>query len=159
MKLLAIDPGTTESGWVRMDGMDVMSFGKNGNEDVLRLLYSCCQMDVVVIEQIASYGMAVGKEVFATVHWSGRFHQAIIGYSPVVLLPRREVKLALCGTPRANDSNVRQAVMDLYPATGGGSCPQKGTKANPGPLYGMSKDMWQALALGVAYQQIQEGKG
>ena len=159
MKLLAIDPGTTESGWVLMNDMSVLQFGKDKNERLLRIIYASESLDVVVIEQVASYGMAVGKDVFATVHWSGRFHEAACSNCPVLLVPRREVKLTLCGVTRANDSNVRQAVMDLYPATGGGSCPQKGTKANPGPLYGMSKDMWQALALGVAYQRIQEGKG
>ena len=35
--------------------------------------------DVVVIEKIESYGMAVGAEVFDTVLWAGRFAEAATG--------------------------------------------------------------------------------
>jgi hypothetical protein len=33
----------------------------------------------------------------------------------------------------------------------GGRRAAVGLKASPGPLYGVSRDVWQALALGVAY--------
>jgi hypothetical protein len=88
---------------------------------------------------IASYGMAVGREVFETCVWIGRF--AEIARQPVQLVYRRDVKLHLCHSPRAKDANVRQALIDrLGP---------QGTKKNPGPTYGMKSHLWAALAVGV----------
>ena len=101
--------------------------------------------DVVVIEKVESYGMAVGAEVFDTVLWAGRFAEAAHRV-PVVMLPRRAVKLALCGDSRAKDANIRQALIDRF----GGSA-AIGRKAAPGPLYGISRDVWSALAIAVTY--------
>jgi hypothetical protein len=101
-----------------------------------------------VIEQIAGMGMAVGQEVFETCVWSGRFWQAMEERGmQVARLPRREVKLHLCGSCRAKDANVRQALIDRY----GGKEKAIGNKANPGPLRGISADVWAALAVGVTY--------
>ena len=58
----------------------------------------------------------------------------------------------LCNSMRAKDSNIRQAILDRYPTTGGGKCPQVGTKKEPGPLYGVSKDVWAAIGVGLTYQ-------
>jgi hypothetical protein len=63
-----------------------------------------------------------------------------------VLLPRRVVKLALCGDSRAKDANIRQALIDRF----GGSA-AVGRKAAPGPLYGIHRDVWSALAIAVTY--------
>jgi hypothetical protein len=108
--------------------------------------------DVLVIEQIESYGMAVGREVFETVFWSGRFAE-IWGFGPVVRLPRRDVKLTLCRSSKANDSNIRRALIDAY---GPGEAKAIGRKATPGPLYGIKADLWAALAVGVTYQRLQQ---
>ncbi len=62
------------------------------------------------------------------------------------MLPRRAVKLALCGDSRAKDANIRQALIDRF----GGSA-AVGRKAAPGPLYGISRDVWSALAIAVTY--------
>ena len=80
-----------------------------------------------------------------TVLWTGRFAEAAQRV-PVVLLPRRAVKLALCGDSRAKDANIRQALIDRF----GGSA-AVGRKAAPGPLYGISRDVWSALAIAVTY--------
>jgi len=61
---------------------------------------------------IASYGMPVGREVFETCLWIGRFIECWCG--PYTLVYRREVKSFLCADSRAKDSNVRQAVIDRY---------------------------------------------
>ena len=62
------------------------------------------------------------------------------------MLPRRAVKLALCGDSRAKDANIRQALIDRF----GGSA-AVGRKAAPGPLYGITRDVWSALAIAVTY--------
>lgn len=147
--LLAIDPGYTRSAWVIVSGESrrLILFGITENEDLLAKLVSTDPPLRAVIEQVEGMGMAVGKEVFETVHWAGRFHQALHANGvPVERLPRSAVKLHLCGSRRAKDPNVRQALLDRY---GPGRDVAVGTKGKPGPLYGVSKDVWAALAVAV----------
>jgi hypothetical protein len=89
---------------------------------------------------IASYGMAVGREVFETCVWIGRFIQA---RQPMQheLIYRRDVKIHLCGSPRAKDANIRQSLLDKFG--------EVGTKKNPGPLFGVKSHVWSALAVAV----------
>ncbi len=144
--VLAIDPGSAQSAWLRFDGDRPQGFGITANDVLVRALRSGGLPDVVVIEKVESYGMAVGAEVFDTVLWAGRFAEAAHRV-PVVLLPRRAVKLALCGDSRAKDANIRQALIDRF----GGKDAAVGRKAAPGPLYGISRDVWSALAIAVTY--------
>jgi hypothetical protein len=142
--ILAIDPGTTQTAWVYLvDGIP-LSHGKWPNEDVLAKLRSSPLGDeLLAVEMIASYGMPVGAEVFDTCVWIGRFLQAYDG--PHVRVFRREVKLHLCASPRANDASIRQAILDRF----GGKEAAVGKKAKPGPLYGIKADVWAALAVGL----------
>lgn len=149
MLTLAIDPGTTESGWVLFDGERVHSSSVESNPAMLRRV-QCWTDDVqLAIEMIASYGMPVGREVFETCVWIGRFVQAWRDPDAVKLVYRKDVKLHLCGSPRAKDPNVRQAIIDLFPATGGGKVPQIGVKNKPGPLFGVSSHAWPALGVAI----------
>ncbi len=143
--VLAIDPASFQSAWLRFDDARPQGFGITANEVLAKALRSGGLPNVVVIEKIESYGMAVGAEVFDTVWWAGRFAEAA-SRVPVVMLPRRAVKLALCGDSRAKDANIRQALIDRF----GGSA-AVGRKAAPGPLYGISRDVWSALAIAVTY--------
>jgi hypothetical protein len=155
MLILAIDPGTTESGWVVFEDGAVSNSGVTANADLLGWLgdrIDACWADngaELAIEMIASYGMPVGREVFETCLWIGRFIQAWHDPEAVKLVYRKDVKLHLCGTSKAKDPNVRQALLDLFPRTGGGATPQIGTKAKPGPLYGVSSHAWPALGVAI----------
>jgi len=150
MLTLGIDPGTTQSGWVLLGDNTVICSGVNQNDEVLGALENYYMEGAdIAIEMIASYGMPVGREVFETCVWIGRFVQAWPQPQAVRLVYRKDVKLHLCGTPRAKDPNVRQALIDLYPATGGGKTPQIGTKSQPGPLFGVSSHAWPALGVAV----------
>lgn len=154
MTILAIDPGTEQSAWMLFDGKP-LKFGITRNEQLLDELqgwaFSNGEMaaqlgvtaDCLVVEMVASYGMAVGAEIFTTVFWTGRFCErwSVTG-KPYEQMFRRECKLHLCGSSKAKDANVRQALLDLY---GGSSA--VGRKKTPGPLYGVSKDTWAALAV------------
>jgi hypothetical protein len=148
--ILAIDPGPVESAWLVYNPCSggIRAFAKVDNEHLLRTLRNelAENLTTVVIEQIESFGMPVGREVFETVRWSGRFEEAC--GRPVEYLPRRTVKLQLCGSSRAKDPNVRQALIDRY----GGSA-AIGKKATPGPLYGISGDVWSALAVAVTWSE------
>ena len=140
--ILALDPGPTQSAWVRLDDGAPAGFAKQPNEGVLAMLAGYRSgSDVLVIERIASYGMAVGAEVFETVYWSGRFAQAFGGW--VERLPRLAIKMHLCHNSRAKDANIRQALIDRY---GGPACIRKG-----GALYGVKADIWAALAVGLTW--------
>lgn len=150
-RILAIDPGTTQSGWCIFDEK-VQESGVMRNADMLTRVQQWPAQHLC-IEMIASYGMAVGREVFETCVWIGRFKQAWRDPETVELVYRKDVKMHLCGTNRAKDANVRQALLDMFPATGGGKTPQIGTKALPGPLYGVSSHAWAALAVAVTAAQ------
>lgn len=144
--ILAIDPGNKQSGWCLFDGQRVHDSGVLDNEEMLgRVLLH--RDKPLAIEMIASYGMAVGREVFDTCVWVGRFWQA--HGRDVRLVYRKDVKMHLCHTMKAKDGNIRQAIIDLFPATGGGKVPQIGTKAQPGPLYGVSSHAWAALGVAI----------
>lgn len=148
MKIIAIDPGCHESAWIAYgeDGQ-IIEFGKEPNEQLLaRLRTPQPSVGHLACEMVASYGMAVGKEVFETVLWIGRFIEAWGGQpdgGQHTLVYRKDVKLNICGSVRANDSNIRQALIDRFGAPG--------TKKEPGATYGISKDVWSALAVAVTY--------
>ena len=57
-----------------------------------------------------------------------------------------EVKMNLCHSAKANDADIRQALIDRF---GPGKQKAIGLKGSPGPLYGVSKHCWAALALAV----------
>jgi hypothetical protein len=133
--VLAIDPGTAQSAFVLWDAdqKEIQDKGILPNIEMVNYIIAAKNYDLV-IEMVASYGMPIGKEVFETCVWIGRFYQA--SPCPVHLLCRREVKMFLCGNMRAKDSNIRQALLDML---GKDVCK------------GVSKDVWAALAVAVTY--------
>jgi hypothetical protein len=150
VRILAIDPGSEQSALVLWDGSQILDHRKEPNEDIISHII-LLQYDVLAIEEICSYGMPVGKDVFDTCIWTGRYIQTAVNHQrPYELIPRREVKLHLCNSVRAKDANVRQALIDKVG-------PQ-GKKATPGPTYGIKADEWAALGLALtAYHQELSG--
>lgn len=134
--ILAIDPGTTQSAYVVYDPGEeqIVAKGISPNDDVLDVISAWFPADVA-IEMIASYGMAVGKEVFETCVWIGRFAQVAYnqGDCPMMIY-RKDVKMHLCGTTKAKDANIRQALLDLL---------------GKDTTKGVVKDMWAALGVAV----------
>ena len=154
--ILAIDPGNTQSAYVVLnDDLRPIDFDLISNEALLqKLQHDEFEWDIsdMAIEMVASYGMAVGKEVFETVFWIGRFWEA---YTIMTVLKprfiyRKEEKMNLCGTMKAKDGNIIQALKDRFG--------DKGTKAEPGWFYGFKADIWQAYAVGVTYADLYIGK-
>ena len=72
------------------------------------------------------------------------------------LVYRRDVKLFLCQSARANDSNIRAALIDKY---GPGKARAVGTKKAQGPLYALKGDTWSALAVALTAQAKEETDG
>ena len=144
MEILAIDPGSKQSAFVIYNGesRELVEFGILPNEELVLRLDEIIA-EVMVIEQIKSYGMPIGDTVLDTVLWSGRFIQA--WSFRWERIPRKTIATELCGSPRSNDRNCRLELLNLW----GGKSQAVGTKKRPGALYGLKNDMWQALA--VAY--------
>lgn len=163
MKILTIDPGTEWSAWVVFDtGKNkLVSFGLELNTDLINRIDSGhfvwgieldqhgSFLDLMVVEMVKSYGNALGDSILETCVWIGRFIQKWSG--PVELLPRKTIVTTICNNPRANDSNVRQALIDRW----GGKDLAIGSKSNPGPLYAVKNDIWSALAIAHAWSEIQ----
>ena len=147
--ILAIDPGNIDSAYVLMSNTnDIIRFGKIKNEDLnvaINEMYEVHKFEEVVIERIASYGMSVGAEIFETCEWVGRFMETASRLSGVnvTLTYRKEVKMNICGTTKAKDSNIIQALKDRFGVVG--------TKKNKGWFYGFAADVWQSYALGVTH--------
>ncbi len=145
MNILAIDPGPTQSAFVLFDGERIVRHLKSDNAMLCdAIMTRCLDADEMVIEKIASYGMPVGAEVFETVFWSGRFAQAFYAHlKPVYRIERLKVKMHLCRDSRAKDGNIRQSLIDRFGPPG--------AKKAPGVLYGISGDVWAALAVAVTW--------
>lgn len=161
--IFAIDPGTTESGFVLVEKHGdeierVIDKGKAKNEVILRDLPYRIGSQEIVCEMVASYGMPVGRDVFETCVWIGRFLQAG-GVLPEEqarhLVYRQEEKLTLCHSPRANDAAIIQALVDRYAY--GTPNHGKGTKKDPGFFHGFAKDAWQAFAVAVTWMERERG--
>jgi hypothetical protein len=155
--VIGIDPGSTESAFVFLEGKQVRVAKKVDNFKLLACLESklfdgVAISDVMesdlVIEWIQGYGMAVGQSVFETCRWVGLFEHA--WGMDCTLLGRKAVKSHLCNNTGAKDSHVREALIDRFGPPG--------TKKNPGPLYGVTGDMLSALAVAVTFQD-QQGRG
>lgn len=162
LRVLAIDPGNVESAFCLVDSEDLRpeSFDKVENKELLYRLREFLPFnpegpDVVVIERVASYGMAVGKEVFQTCEWIGRFAEASERAGvPVHYILRQEEKLHICHDSRAKDGNIRRSLIDrfaIHDLKNG-----KGTKKNPDFFYGFRADVWAAYAVALTWIETKE---
>lgn len=160
MSILAIDPGQCQSAYCVIGHDDeLLSKGIVENDELCDFLQSdhlkILQVEIAAIEMIACYGMPVGSETFETCVWIGRFVECLTQGHPMLptaMIFRRDVKLFLCNSSKAKDANVRQAILDLYPKTGGGKVRQIGVKSKRGPLYGVKSHIWSALAVALYYK-------
>lgn len=159
--IFAIDPGNEQSAYVAFDGEKILAKDKVDNRElrnILRYNLKVHKNEIkYTIEMIASYGMPVGKDVFETAVWIGRFFELVKNYDQdMVRVYRKDIKMHLCGTTKAKDSNIIQALVDKYAP--GENNKGKGTKANPGFFYGFKKDIWQAFALADYYYETKVKK-
>ena len=179
MRVFAIDPGPTKSGWCLLEDGAPTDWGWDDNDVLITEMHAD---STLVIEDIGNYGMAVGRDTFDTCKWMGRFDQAHA--TDAIFIPRPTIKTHLCGVASAKDGNVRQALIDRFGgnevAVGGKKCQtckgkgwvgrdhdpcgdchcdlgalnnndNCGYSTHPGPLKGISGHAWSALAVGVTY--------
>ena len=147
--ILSIDPGNLESAYCLIDKETYkpIEFGKIDNT-LLLIKLGELKYEELIIEMIASYGMAVGQTVFETCVWIGRFIQRrkCADYHYIY---RKEEKINLCNSMKAKDSNIRQALIDRFAKHDLKN--GKGTKKHPDWFYGFKADIWAAYAVGITY--------
>lgn len=154
--IFAIDPGNEESAFALLSkDLKPFRFAKLKNSDMMDTLSEWCRNNEshgeshpVCIEMVASYGMPVGKTVFDTCVFIGELKRQAEHYGQAVhLVYRKDEKMNLCHNMTAKDSNIRQALIDRFG--------EVGTKNNKGWFYGVSKDVWSAIAVGVTWADTQ----
>lgn len=150
MRLLAIDPGNRLTAYCLMDE-NYRPYSKDKTENMAVLAFiteHAAEIEHIAVEMIASYGMAVGAEVFETCVMIGRIEQLAdeLGITHERVF-RMEEKQFICHDSRAKDSNIRRALIDRFAkhdlARG------TGTKKNPDWFYGFHSDIWAAFAVGT----------
>lgn len=154
LMITAIDPGPTRSAYLEWDGQRITSTGLCDNDVILTS--ASLTTGRLWIERVASYGMPVGAEVFDTCIWTGRFAQVYDGdpsFRTARFATRHAVKMHLCHSPKANDSTVRQALIDRFGAPWTWTVPdpakpKKRIKVE-GVTFGLVEDLWAAFALAV----------
>lgn len=152
--IYALDPGPTQTAWVEYDPCTceagrIIGANLQPNEAVAEMLLReradhAYPLKRLVVEGLACYGMPVGAQVFETAYWIGEYRR-IWRPRPFALMLRMEVKMALCHDSRAKDTNIRQALIDIFGPPG--------TKKYPGATYGFKGDMWSALAVAWAWKK------
>jgi hypothetical protein len=148
MKLLAIDPGTLQSGWVLFDGASVIHSGTTSNDEVLMACYSQAagHAQCLAIEEPEGMGQIASHALLRAAWAGGGFERAWprLARSPLRITRRMVVSELLRPATvkgKSQDSRIRQALIDRVG--------EPGTKRAPGPTYGVSSHAWSALAVAV----------
>lgn len=149
--VFAIDAGDTQSGFAILESKTKLlripgelTFGKVSNEKILELIARWHGRCDFAIEFPYPKNNVVPYEVFVMAAWVGRMEQVLAqlgkGYAKIF---RHREKSVMCKNGSATDAQIRAAVIDVM----GG----KGTASNPGPTFGVSADVWQAIAVGITF--------
>ena len=147
-RILGVDPGQVQSGWIVWDSIAerIINMGIDPNDTLIRWVESAQfpTVDAVAIEMVGHYGtgMAVGNSVFDTCVFIGELKHAMRWANPKLIL-RPDVRLHFCHHRNAKPANVNQVLRDRFG--------EKGTKKNPGKLFGVRDHVWSALALAVYF--------
>jgi len=145
--ILAIDPGTHESGYAIVceynQKLTPIIGGVMSNEEIKTLLHGK-HYDLLAIEGMeprrssTKFPVLIGSETYDTCIWIGRFIEN--SQSEWIIIKRGEV-LRHVAKHGAKDAEVRAAMIKKFGPTG--------TKKNPGGTYGFSSHAWSALAVAV----------
>lgn len=159
MTIIGIDPGPERSAYAHVNNGEIETGECDNTIRARHVLDNAGMFHGVTyaIEDFVPYGKSLGHESMQTIKAIGvlTFVLQTAGV-PVLLIPRPEIKLHLCGTRTAKDADVRDALIHRY---GPGRDKAVGTKKQPGPLYGITSHGWAALAVAVvAMDRIAEQK-
>lgn len=158
MKVFAIDPGNEQSAYCVMNNKyELLEFKKLPNKECMdKMLEWLDNVDTVVIERMMNYSNNVGQSVFITCEWIGRFAQEAEKKTNVNYVFRKDEKMYLCQTMKANDSAIRHALIDRFAKHdfkfGRGTAKQKDY------FYGVAHDCWSAIAIAVTHLDMLKEK-
>lgn len=151
MRLLCLDPGQYETGYVGLDlslgpKAKPISHGIERNEKLAEFLLKTNAVDKVASEKIMPFQSA-SASLYDTAEWMGEFRRcAKVREIPWIEMTRNDVKVALCGkTSGINDQYIKEAIAIFYnvPILKGGKL--------GGILLGIVKHEIAALGVGVTY--------
>lgn len=129
--IIGIDPGPMQSGFVLIKTgcshyANIAYAGVESNKAVCHLIrfYGLSLNDSpvhVAIEDIVSYGKAIGKSTIETAVWLGRFiEQCGLVDVPIFRYPRREYGLWVTGGSPVSDVSIRAALESIFGEYGKG---------------------------------------
>lgn len=165
MRIIGVDPGPQTSGLVLVELQPgawppVLRWADPAaeTEAVISAIDTLVRPPpIVVCEWLTSYGSAVGATVLDTARVAGRFEEAARrAGGRFVLMTHGDQALELTGSRRAKDGQLHEAIRQVYreagAAVGGGAEATRGTKSQPGPLYGLAGcHAWDALGVVLAW--------
>lgn len=137
MGILAIDPGSGQSGFVLLEGNKIKTSGVVCNSEMVKQIH-ILKPTQLAVEMVASYGMPVGQDIFNTCVWIGRFMENFSGETELIFRKQVLKHLGIKDSTGA-DSKIRQAMIKKFG--------EQGTKSKPGPTFGISSHAWSALAI------------
>lgn len=152
MKLLAIDPGNTLSGYVILEPsvpssankFEITEHGNITNFELLQLITADLEdVTVGLIEMIQSYGKPVGDSVFNTCRWIGKFELRMLDndWKTALILRKSIINFHLSSAAVKNpDSLIRKKMIEKYPQES----------------KGVTSHAWQALGLATMYLESQK---
>jgi hypothetical protein len=147
--ILALDPGTAETAYLILDRGVPVEHEKLPNLAILGVIDCFCEQQTapvhIVAEDFQSYGLPVGREVYRTVVWLGRYIQRAYEQKvDITLVYRSQIKKHHCPGKKANDAIIRAAMIKRFG--------EPGKKSAPGPTFGVTADEWSALAIAAWYE-------
>ena len=146
--IIAVDPGNERSALVVLNDRVITKSHLQNNDAILNHIKTM-KADALAIEMVKSYGMPVGDSIFQTCLWTGRFYQAWADThptAPIFLIPRKTIVMHVCQSTNAKDANVRASIIDMLGAPG--------NVREPGPTFGLFKDLWSAAAVAITAHDL-----
>lgn len=144
MIILGVDPGPEKSAYIEWDHINkkIYNIGIVNNKDFISncIRYNQFKHNLfLAIEVPKIFGNKVWQQVIDTAFIAGQ----IVGKInfPFKKVAPNEWKLHITGKRGANDQLVKQALMARFGP--------KGTKKNPGKLYGLKTHLWDTLGIAV----------
>lgn len=166
MRVLAVDPGSEQSGYVAIDNENrPFRMGILDNQDFLYEFGELCSgVSGFAVERTNPYVMTtkdghpyVPKQLAQTWVFIGELkaYWDLLGEGgEVAFVGRRDALKYVTGKgSRVGDKEMREGLIELY----GGREVAVGLKKNPGPLYGVKSHIWAALGVAVTFNNTIKG--
>jgi len=116
--IFAVDAGSEKSAYVVFNPSTqrIESMGIETNADLLRTLVAPLRISVFAFEKLTPYGFPVGKEVFETIEWNGRFRQAAERHNVTVFpVTRKQCVIHHTGRSTGGDKEIRASMIARFP--------------------------------------------